>query len=458
MQLELDPQGIDEVRGSCSLLHQSDLEGLFENSILNRNSYSHSYLHPTIPESREEATGDEVLIDAFGPARDREVSVDVRNLDKYRPPSISVLNGSGTGDSMRSTSGGSDMSTGSTGGNRTTGSRQKSGGSGQTANTANRQKGLSFSSILTGQSKLEEARSRAQSMAAMMTREGHDSRYDSKYLLGEGGVVPELVAYVRTVFLEIVRVSYWKHIEEGKLPRLSHSAQFLLFSIDVGLDDVTSENALNDWTCIEKDLDSTPLYIKVLVFLERVTPLWCTSISSLLGTSPHCVLTACLYLEFTLIFCVRNQPSMSIPTNHTLGRYTYGKILTHKLLDDHDYHDDLLKVSPATPSLCCTSNHHQLPVWPAPTLVAHHQCHHVILSCLYIPTIGRLEARREKRAVYMLTSFIEAHEQAQKKVHSFLGVDEDDLEYRSPEELKVTGESQYAVSPLMVMEIKRVNE
>ena len=43
-------------------------------------------------------------------------------------------------------------------------------------------------------------------------------------------IIPDLLAYVRAIFLEIVRVKYWNLIEGGKLPRLSHSAQFLLYS------------------------------------------------------------------------------------------------------------------------------------------------------------------------------------------------------------------------------------
>ena len=46
----------------------------------------------------------------------------------------------------------------------------------------------------------------------------------------------EMLSHVRTVFLEIVRVKYWNLIEGGKLPRHCRSAQFLLYSVDVGLD------------------------------------------------------------------------------------------------------------------------------------------------------------------------------------------------------------------------------
>ena len=76
---------------------------------------------------------------------------------------------------------------------------------------------------------------------------------------------------------------------------------------------------------------------------------------------------------------------------------------------------------------------------------------------------GKLEARWEKRAVYMLTSFIEAHVHAQNKIHSFISSD-DEPNYeggqmdektfvegsqvsstQTPEELQVIEESQIAV-------------
>ena len=55
------------------------------------------------------------------------------------------------------------------------------------------------------------------------------------------------MGYVRAVFLEIVRVKYWQLIEAGKLPRQSFSAQYLLYTIDVGLDYVLQPEGAQDW-------------------------------------------------------------------------------------------------------------------------------------------------------------------------------------------------------------------
>jgi len=47
-----------------------------------------------------------------------------------------------------------------------------------------------------------------------------------------------LLVHVRISFLEVVKSVYWRHIDAGKLPRNSHAAVALLYSIDVGHDTV----------------------------------------------------------------------------------------------------------------------------------------------------------------------------------------------------------------------------
>lgn len=131
-------------------------------------------------------------------------------------------------------------------------------------------------------------------------------------------LIDELMQYVRSIFLEIVRVKYWHFIEEGQLPRLSFSAQYLLYSIDVALDQVADGGA-RDWLCIETELNSVPLGIQALRYYINCCPIHITKLSA--------------------------------------------------------------------------------------------------------NTLGFLEARQEKREVYILSAFIEAHEHAQKKIHSFLGLD-----------------------------------
>ena len=158
-------------------------------------------------------------------------------------------------------------------------------------------------------------------------------------------ITPQLLAYVRSTFLSMVRVHYWHDIEQGKLPRKSKSGKFLLYSVEVALDEVNMEAGGRDWACVESKLDSVPHEVKALTWMEDNIPEnWCT------------------------------YPS----------RY-----------------------------------------------------------------LNKLECNREERTVYILTSFIAAHEHAQHKIHGYLRVDDEDAgdgDQQSPEEVKVIAESKLAVS------------
>mmetsp|Transcript_6728 Transcript_6728/g.14764 ORF Transcript_6728/g.14764 Transcript_6728/m.14764 type:complete len:857 (+) Transcript_6728:153-2723(+) len=63
-------------------------------------------------------------------------------------------------------------------------------------------------------------------------------------------VLNELLTHIRRAFLEVVRVSYWRQINSGKLPRKSSAALILLNSIDVALE-TTDTPGLQDWDVIE---------------------------------------------------------------------------------------------------------------------------------------------------------------------------------------------------------------
>ena len=65
----------------------------------------------------------------------------------------------------------------------------------------------------------------------------YDEETDSNFLNSTSGHArKELLAGTREVFLEVVRVGYWKQIRSGKLPRKSYSAIILLNSIDEALE------------------------------------------------------------------------------------------------------------------------------------------------------------------------------------------------------------------------------
>jgi NhaP-type Na+/H+ or K+/H+ antiporter len=204
--------------------------------------------------------------------------------------------------------------------------------------------------------------SRALSTSAVHRHQRHMSRLMSLHGRGpQAMIIEDLMPYVRSIFLEIVRVKYWHLIECGKLPRLSFSAQFLLYTIEVALDKTEREGA-QDWACLKDELEFVPYSIRFLEYYQDVMPASWTSWSS--------------------------------------------------------------------------------------------------------NSLGFLRSRNEKREVYMLSAFIEAHEHAQNKIHSFLGLgdparkDEEtgeemvdrvessntDTDLPCPEESVVIEESKRAVS------------
>jgi len=203
--------------------------------------------------------------------------------------------------------------------------------------------------------------SKGSTVGKVQFTEARASRYSTMSTLldptrRKGNVVmPEMLAYVRCLFLEIVRMKYWKLIEGGKLPRNCHSSQFLLYSVDVGIEEATynpskkrggqadnyksmfgsrttsvassnpdrENEGLLDWSCIEKDLSKTNIFgRKTMMWWESFMPYW-------------------------------------------MGRD---------------------------------------------------------IASYFLET---LEGEHENKQVYMLTAFIEAHEHAQKKIHSFVNVDLD---------------------------------
>lgn len=72
-------------------------------------------------------------------------------------------------------------------------------------------------------------------------------------------LLDDLLCYVRTIYLNIVRVEYWKYVHEGKLPRKSYAIQALLYSIDYGLDNA-HEKKLQDWVWIKEEVTESYLF------------------------------------------------------------------------------------------------------------------------------------------------------------------------------------------------------
>ena len=81
-------------------------------------------------------------------------------------------------------------------------------------------------------------------------------------------VMVDLLAYVRTVFLEIVRVEYWHRIEDGRLPREASATQSLLYSIDNALDRVHKVR-LRDWKWLKNEMSMSPSLLWFGSLLQR---------------------------------------------------------------------------------------------------------------------------------------------------------------------------------------------
>ena len=209
-------------------------------------------------------------------------------------------------------------------------------------NVATNDEDTQSQSLFAGETSSERSGSmpRKMSRSYSVTRHEQLHRKLSMRERGENPILtPELLSYVRSIFLEMVRVRYWRDIEHAKLPRLSFSAQFLLYSVEVGLDQVEEEAGTPDWACIEHEILRTPFVLRLMEFVEHYLP------------------------------CGLN------------------KYLSRRI-------------------------------------------------ALY-------EANREKRAVYMLHSFIEAHVQAQARIHAFIVAEQEVAQ--TPEEIKVINESKQAV-------------
>ena len=194
-QLKLSPEDTMDVRMSCSLLRDLDLEDLYRDTEFDQSRASGLFRSVFSGLTKEQKKVDDLQIrDSVGGNGNQSGSV-----------SQSTTSGGAIIEKMRQST-----------------SRQSRNNSTSRTRLVSESRAARLSTVSR--------------MLSMSTRGGH------------GAIIPALLAYVRTIFLEIVRVKYWNLIEAGKLPRQSHSASFLLYSVDVGLDDVTDATmGLKDW-------------------------------------------------------------------------------------------------------------------------------------------------------------------------------------------------------------------
>lgn len=143
-----------------------------------------------------------------------------------------------------------------------------------------------------------QSRNRIQSRAQRISSVARMLQPSSIIRRGAGAsLMPDLLGFVRGLFLDIVRTKYWDLIESSKLPRTSYAVRFLLYSVDVGQDvalESSASSAINaanrnrlpahpgDWAAISAEVTAEPFFISALKRLESGPlglPSWCGAAS-----------------------------------------------------------------------------------------------------------------------------------------------------------------------------------
>eukprot|EP01034_Spumella_vulgaris_P023864 gene23864-30140_t len=194
----------------------------------------------------------------------------------------------------------------------------------------------------------------------------------------------ESSAQLRRAFLEVVRVNYWKQINSGKLPRKSTATLALLNSIDVAMEAHRATD-LNDWSVLLASCASLSIVVPHESHIESIQ-------SNVAARTPE--------RHTTLMFESATQVS-SLHHSSPQQRYRFPQwgsfYAGHRkgqlsLLTQHD------------------------------SLVAEPEAAHgqgSVLSSQFLS--NSLTEYRTAKRVYMLTSFIEAHEYAQHRISHFVG-------------------------------------
>eukprot|EP01041_Mallomonas_annulata_P003036 gene3036-5952_t len=185
-------------------------------------------------------------------------------------------------------------------------------------------------------------------LSEYFTKEMNDYHYNSQNGDDTTSINLSLLVHVRAAFLNVVRAVYWKHIEEGKLPRNSASALALLYSIDVGHDTVHTPG-LQDWDALQPSLTLSAY-------------MWLLYIANIFD-----MIISCVYMIPNLR-C--SHFTSNVPSNATSTSTSGYSGFFHRTLS------------------------------------------------------SLIELRRQENGVYILSSFIEAHEYAQEKIPYYLGEEE----------------------------------
>lgn len=133
-------------------------------------------------------------------------------------------------------------------------------------NIADSQEVIKYNSLLLEEENEKEEMTRMPSLARDIIRNTSYSRRNS-----QAAVVMDLLCYVKTIFLNIVRVVYWHNIEDGKLLREGYATQCLLYSVDNALDRVHKKK-LRDWKWLCSEMKMSHSTEAILNIVGDITP------------------------------------------------------------------------------------------------------------------------------------------------------------------------------------------
>ncbi len=266
----------------------------------------------------------------------------------------------------------------------------------------------------------------------------HDVDLNNHHFINKYGreTKSALMDEIRRAFLNVVRLNYWRQINSGRLPRKSSAALVLLNSIDVALE-TTNTPGLQDWDHIAQNRQQ--LFREVITAFE---------VPSILSPDPSNRGLQMYSSDMDLVgrmeaaererqsatARLESDHSISLANNTDQERY-------YRIASSTEQISSTPNRSSHLPALSCMREH-VTPPPGSPTQVPALCSTHTSANRLH-QYDQLLREYRFSQAVYILTSFIEAHEYAQRTIPFYLG----ELEtIDTPEEALVVQESQDLVS------------
>ena len=106
--------------------------------------------------------------------------------------------------------------------------------------------------------------------------DGAGDEYEPTERDENGELKSDLLAYVRTTFLETVRAHYWQSVQSGKIGTQAFTAQLLVYSVDKGIDSIYDADGdsprtwtdLGDLASLERNLLPNATLLRVATFFD----------------------------------------------------------------------------------------------------------------------------------------------------------------------------------------------